>query len=195
MADFNRAVKYVIDNEGGFVNHPEDAGGPTKYGVTQKTLESWRKLNYLPSLNVEEITESEAAKIYYEWYWRKMDLDQVVSDVIATALLDTGVIRGTTKAIEYAQVVLNTYIPLEYTEKRNAPVQPVGLDVDGIAGEEFFRRINHPQTTDESFIRKLEEKLRHGYIQIAHDKPNQKVFLQGWLNRTRELLTLIGDKV
>ena len=31
-------IKEIIRREGGYVNHPNDRGGPTKYGVTHKTL-------------------------------------------------------------------------------------------------------------------------------------------------------------
>jgi lysozyme family protein len=33
-----RLLDEVIAREGGFVHHPADRGGPTKYGITQATL-------------------------------------------------------------------------------------------------------------------------------------------------------------
>ena len=31
-------IKEIIRREGGYVNHPNDRGGPTKYGVHRNTL-------------------------------------------------------------------------------------------------------------------------------------------------------------
>ena len=35
-------VDDVLRREGEFVQHPADAGGPTKFGITQATLADWR---------------------------------------------------------------------------------------------------------------------------------------------------------
>ena len=39
-------IDEVLSKEGGFVNHPADKGGATKYGITQRRAPSstWRSL-------------------------------------------------------------------------------------------------------------------------------------------------------
>ena len=34
----DKILNDIIEREGGFVNHPADKGGPTKYGITTPTL-------------------------------------------------------------------------------------------------------------------------------------------------------------
>ena len=41
--DTDRIIDGLIVAEGGYVDHPADRGGPTKYGITRKTLAAWRK--------------------------------------------------------------------------------------------------------------------------------------------------------
>ena len=43
MANFNDAVKKVLDAEGGFVNHPNDPGGATNFGITLNTYQTWMR--------------------------------------------------------------------------------------------------------------------------------------------------------
>ena len=35
-------IAELIQREGGYVDDPDDRGGPTKYGITLATLQAWR---------------------------------------------------------------------------------------------------------------------------------------------------------
>ena len=61
----------LVEREGGYVNHPADRGGPTKYGVTQKTLDAYRRKHPTTgfSSDVKDLLEPEAARIYAAMYW------------------------------------------------------------------------------------------------------------------------------
>ena len=41
--DVDDLISDIIRREGGYVNHPDDRGGPTNYGITQATLSEWRR--------------------------------------------------------------------------------------------------------------------------------------------------------
>jgi len=41
MADFNQALQMVLQNEGGYVNDPNDPGGETYKGIARKMNSNW----------------------------------------------------------------------------------------------------------------------------------------------------------
>ena len=43
MANINVLAPFILSWEGGYVNHPNDKGGATKYGVT---LDQWKIAGY-----------------------------------------------------------------------------------------------------------------------------------------------------
>lgn len=68
---FERAVNLVLAEEGGFVNHPQDPGGATNLGITQRTLDRVRDEH--PEMNlprwVQQLTKQHAKDIYRRAYW------------------------------------------------------------------------------------------------------------------------------
>lgn len=78
MADFDKAFRLVVMAEGGgeYTNRPTDNGGPTKYGVTQKTLSGWLK-RQATILDVQNLTESVAKQIYRKEYWDRISGDKL----------------------------------------------------------------------------------------------------------------------
>jgi lysozyme family protein len=57
-------ITELIEREGReYSNRAADRGGPTKFGVTQKTLSIWRR-RPVSALEVEALEEWEARKIY-----------------------------------------------------------------------------------------------------------------------------------
>ncbi len=72
MNSFQTALAHVFAQEGGYVDHPNDPGGATKYGITRRTLARYRNVrptNNLPKSAVRHLRKSEATKIYYRYYW------------------------------------------------------------------------------------------------------------------------------
>lgn len=81
----------ILGKEGGYVNHPDDKGGPTNWGITQATA---RAHGYTGDMR--NLTREQALAILEADYWYGPRFDQVaaVSPVIATELCDTGVNMG-----------------------------------------------------------------------------------------------------
>jgi lysozyme family protein len=192
MAEFHECIDYVLKNEGGYVNHPADSGGPTNMGITLATLSRWRAVKRHPG-RVEKVTEEdmqlllkrEACEIYEEYYWTPLRLFDVKSRSVATAILDTAVLRGPTKAVMYAQKTCNAFLPVD-TRKS-------GLEVDGRMTAELIRRVNSNSYYG-LWVEQFADFLKKAFIQISMDKPQTKVFLPGWLNRNARMLELRDEE-
>jgi lysozyme family protein len=53
--DFESALAFVLEAEGGYTNDPDDHGGKTDLGITQGEYTQWLKDNALPFRRVKDI--------------------------------------------------------------------------------------------------------------------------------------------
>jgi len=93
MSAFDFAVEMVLENEGGYVNHPSDPGGETKYGITKRQY---------PELDIASLTVDQAKDIYKRDYWNAVRGDEL-PDQIATVVFDCAVNQGQRRAIKFMQ--------------------------------------------------------------------------------------------
>ena len=96
MADPKISIQKTLVNEGGYVDNPNDSGGPTKYGITERDL---------PGEDIEKLTPERATAYYLENYW-KPHYSEIESQDVANKLFDLGVLFGVGEAIKLAQTVL-----------------------------------------------------------------------------------------
>jgi hypothetical protein len=95
---FESALKNVLGSEGGYSNDPDDHGGPTNHGITQRTYDSWCSRNGKPQQDVKNITQEEVKNIYYNDYWLASGADKVSDPKMKLALFDTSVLHGVSGA-------------------------------------------------------------------------------------------------
>jgi len=82
--NWQKAIDFVMKWEGGYT---DDTGGPTKYGISQKSY---------PDLNIETLTPDEAKDIYKKDYWDKCRCDELGYPwdvVVFDTAVNCGVIR------------------------------------------------------------------------------------------------------
>lgn len=77
MTDFEKALKYALQFEGGYVNDPADPGGATNKGITQAVYNAYRKALGQAIRSVKEITDQEVASIYEKNYWNLTGSDKL----------------------------------------------------------------------------------------------------------------------
>lgn len=111
--NFDQAFERLIGHEGGYVNHPDDPGGETKFGITKRTY---------PLENIKGMTLERAKVLYLRDYWGPAGCD-AVPDGIKFDLFDMAVNSGAVTAIKTLQ-------------------RAVGATPDGILGPKTLQAIN-----------------------------------------------------
>ena len=80
-AAHKRYCQEILKAEGGFVNDPDDPGGPTNYGVTLKTLKRLgHDLNQDGRVDIAELKQlsaTQAVHIFVQDYFYKPRIDQL----------------------------------------------------------------------------------------------------------------------
>ncbi len=70
--EFNRFIERVLSHEGGYVNHPQDPGGETNWGITKRTAQA---NGYNGSMRA--MTREQAISIYRKAFWERYRADQM----------------------------------------------------------------------------------------------------------------------
>ncbi len=171
-----RLLDDVLAREGGYVNHPADRGGPTRYGITEAVARAHGYQGAMRSLPIEE-----ARGIYRRLYWFRPKFDQVAlrSDAVAAELFDTGINMGPSVAATFLQRALTAL----NRQGRDYP----DLVPDGRLGnaslsalDNFF--VSRGQGLGETvLLRALDALQGERYIRLAERSPSQEEFLYGWL--------------
>lgn len=93
---FDEAVEIIFYHEDGYVNHPNDPGGETNFGISKRSF---------PNLDIFNLTKIEAKKIYKSQYWEPLSLD-VAPAQVRLVLFDCAVNQGVNRAIRILQASL-----------------------------------------------------------------------------------------
>ena len=179
MGNFNLEIFELLKIEGGYVNHPNDKGGKTKYGITEKVARENGYEGLMEDLPIEF-----AIKIYKEKYWDKMNLDLINSQLIAKILFNFAVNAGVITASKILQRGLNLL-------NRNN-LSWFDLIVDGIIGEKTRKIVNSLSNEDELYLAKVLIGLMfESYVRIVEKDNTQEINIRGWINRLVALLKSI----
>ncbi len=168
MADFDKALLYCLQNEGGFADKADDKGGPTNKGITKAILTRYRGKEATTD-DVKTLGDNEIAAIYRAFFWGPLNISSL-SQPIATAIFDTAVNQGQSAAIKLAQEAL-------------------GIRADGIMGGNTVSALAYAEPKE--FIFDYIGRIQDKYVKICMYAANQMVFLEGWLKRSRRLFLLI----
>lgn len=99
------ALELMFGHEGGYSNVATDSGGPTKYGVTHRTLAAHRGVPSVTAAQVKALTLDEAEDIYRKGYWTQSGGDLLPAG-LDYAAFDFGVNSGPARAVKTLQRVV-----------------------------------------------------------------------------------------
>jgi lysozyme family protein len=93
MSTFDQLIERVLTHEGGYVNHPEDPGGETKFGIAKRSY---------PGVDIKNLTRPQAIEIYRADFWNRVQGDQLPRAFVFQAL-DAAVNHGVENAVRWMQ--------------------------------------------------------------------------------------------
>ena len=156
-----------------FVNHSSDRGGPTKYGVTQRTLAAYRK-HPVDAHDVAVLTKSDAAEICEAMFVNLPNFGTIDDMRLRGFVVDWGWASGPQIATRGVQRAVNNFFGRAV------------LAIDGVFG-------GHSQQTVNSFASGTLFPLVYGQrlrqtFRFVTDNPEQAVFAAGWANRLADYI-------
>jgi lysozyme family protein len=173
-ADFQRALAFVLKAEGGYTNHLADRGGPTNKGILQREYDQYRRHNGLPPADVRNILQAEVEDIYRRDYWLAGRCDRM-SWPVSLAHFDACVNTGVAQAAKFLQ-------------------RTVGTRDDGVVGPLTLGALSSAleRACPGALAARLARQRIPFYRALAKRAPEQRVFLQGWLNRVGVLVAEVS---
>ena len=173
--DIEALVDELIEREGGYVNHPADRGGPTRYGITEAVARAHGYGGAMAALPRED-----AAAIYRRLYWLRPKFDEVAerSPRLAVELFDTGANMGPAVAATFLQRALTA---LNRNGKDYPDLVPDGrIGVRTLAALDAFLKARG-RSGETVILRAIEALQGERYLRLAERRPSNEAFLYGWL--------------
>lgn len=168
----------IVGREGGYVNNPDDRGGPTRWGITERVA---RAHGYQGDMR--DLPRETALAILDADYWTGPRFDQVhaVSPVLADELCDTGVNMGPATQVTMLQRWLNAF-------NLKGTLYP-DLTADGQIGPRTIAALRaflakRGSEGEAVMLKAINCSQGERYLELAEQREANETFVYGWmLNR------------
>lgn len=164
MGNFETAAEFTLKHEGGLANDPNDPGGLTNGGITQRDN---------PEVDVTKLDRAGILKIYKAKYWVPVCGDALPLP-LAIAVFDCAIHSGPRRSIFFVQDVLSV--------KRSGV-----MDVETKKAIAAFIAQN---SALELTVRVITRRVNF-LAGICRKQPKMLKFLKGWMNRTHDLILYV----
>jgi len=172
ITEFKDIVTAAIAREGGFVNHPDDRGGATNYGVTISVLKR-HGIDVdgdgdIDADDVKALPLKKAFDIYLQDYWKPGKCNRVPAN-LREFYFDMCINHGVRNAVWILQGA--------------AIADGQQILHDGVIGPQTLNAVKYLD------LERLVAQRVLFYANIVLEDPSQKTFWLGWFNRATEFLT------
>ena len=174
--DIEKIIDGIVLAEGGYINDPKDAGGATRYGIT----ESVAKANGYQG-DMKELPMTFARQVYKNQYYLVPKFDQVaaIAPEVAAELIDIGVNMGTGFAKTTLQGALN-FLNRQGSDYRD-------IAEDGAIGAGTIAALSalvakRGMAGQKMLLKTIIIMRGARYLAICQGNPVQEAFLYGWLD-------------
>lgn len=154
MDRFDKYINRILEHEGGYVNHPRDPGGETKWGISKRSY---------PNVNIRDLTKEEAIEIYRRDFWNRVQGSQLPAE-IGYQILDSAVNSGmgnTVRFLQRASAVADDGVvgPITLAAIRRA--DPADLTLNFMAERiEFLTRLTTWESFGKGWMRRMAQNIR-----------------------------------
>ena len=177
MSEFEPAVNYVLAQEGGLSENPNDSGGITNFGISLRFLrtiepERLRRYGIFEEVNEETIRGlvlDQAKFIYRGEFWDEAPFQEIECQKVCTYLFDMCVNLGVSQAVKLLQRSI-----CAASHDRSL------CRDDGLLGVGTIGYVNY---FGEQLVPILMGLRAEFYRALVAAHPHQSVNLKGWLNR------------
>lgn len=152
-------------------DHPQDRGGLTKGGITQRSVEQWRGRS-VTRVELECLTKGEALAILERGFVATNGIQRLPDEALKTQVIDNAVLSGPVNAVKDLQRALKV--------RQDGLIGPVTLGRIEVIGRVSVRQ-------------RLAVTRSLRLAKIAAKDATQNVFLVGWLKRSLGFLPAVHD--
>lgn len=177
MKTIDEIIEDVLTQEGGFVNHPNDPGGATKFGISLRYARGLGLVldkdhdGVVDERDIELLTKEDARGRYLRDFYEGPRIDRF-PERLQPQLLDWAVNAGPFVSIRGLQKTLNRRFGHElFEDGRYGP--KTGRASEAACTEYGWQRVNND----------LVDCRKAFYSSLANQSTKNRVFLAGWLRR------------
>jgi lysozyme family protein len=170
---FLEAAAEIKEIEAGYVDHPSDPGGKTRWGISE-----WLARAYGYNGEMKNLSWPKAKEIYYKEYWTRNKYNKIKNRQIAGEVFEQAVNLPIIELRERKVLKANVYLQKAY----NLVTRKKQITVDGLIGPQTLKAINSCSRVI-AFLNLLNGLQAKHYLEVVEKYPKLRSFVVGWFNK------------